>query len=363
MKQSMTSWLFERLKSLLRILLVILIAFAINAIVLVITGKSVKDVYLSLWKGAFSDGYNIARTVRWAIPLMFTALAFIVSSRTGVFNCGAEGQLLVGALAAAVVSFTFTSLPGWLLILLSCLAAMLAGIIWSVIGGIISIRFNANVIVVTLMLNYIATLLTEYFTRHTFNEGGALSHAGSTAYTAEQSNLTTLFSGTQVTTALIIGLVVCVLVFIYANYTQKGYETRIIGMNERFARFSGLNVNRGKLTSFILCGAIAGLGGAMETLGIYHRFLIGAIEGFGFDGIVVALLARNNPLMVPVAALFMGALTSGSITVEMFGGVPKSMTDILMGFIIIMITIQKCDVKNLWSSIKNLFHKKSERVS
>lgn len=360
MRQKAKGYLQKGAKSTARVLVVILIAFAINAIVLLITGKSVQNVYSSLWTGAFSDLYNFARTLRWTTPLIFTALAFILSARAGVFNCGAEGQLLLGTLAATVVGFSFPTLPGWLLIPLCCLAAMLAGILWSVIGGVISIRCKANVIVVTLMLNYIAALLTEYLTRYTFNEGGALALAGSTAYTAEQAYLTTLIPGTQVTTALLVGLLVCVLAALFCRYTRKGYEMRMIGMNERFAQFAGIEPNRGKLLSFVLCGAIAGLGGAMESLGVWHRFLIGSIDGFGFDGIVVALLAGSQPLLVPVAALFMGALTSGSITVEMFGGVPKSMTDILMGFIIIMITIQHFGFRNLLEKGKRLFQKRRE---
>jgi len=150
-------------------------------------------------------------------------------------------------------------------------------------------------------------------------------------------------------------LVACVAIALFCRYTLKGYETRIIGMNERFSRFSGLNVSSGKLLTFLLCGMLAGLGGAMETLGIYHRFLIGSVEGFGFDGIVISLLANNNPLLVPFASLFMGALNSGSITVEMFGGVPKSMTDILMGIIIMLITVKNFGiaekVKKIWKKV------------
>ncbi len=226
---------------------------------------------------------------------------------------------------------------------------------WSLIAGLIMIRFNVNIIVVTLMLNYIASLFTEYLTRYPFNEGGSLASAGSTAYISQNAHLTRIIPNSQVTTSLIIGLVACVAIALFCRYTLKGYETRIIGMNERFSRFSGLNVSSGKLLTFLLCGMLAGLGGAMETLGIYHRFLIGSVEGFGFDGIVISLLANNNPLLVPFASLFMGALNSGSITVEMFGGVPKSMTDILMGIIIMLITVKNFGiaekVKKIWKKV------------
>lgn len=346
-----TASIKKRSAALVRVLLVILAAFLINAVILAVTGKSVEAVYGSLWKGVFSDTYNIARSIRWSIPLMFTALAYLISARAGVFNCGAEGQLLVGAFAAAWAGFTFPDLPPIILIPLCCIVAMIAGAIWSLIAGLIMIKFNVNIIVVTLMLNYIADLFTEWLTRYPFNEGGSLATAGSTAYISENAHLSTIIPDSQVTTALIVGVIVCVLLALFCRYTLKGYETRIIGMNERFSRFSGLNVNSGKLLTFILCGMLAGLGGAMETLGVYHRFLIGSVEGFGFDGIVISLLANNNPLLVPVASLFMGALNSGSITVEMFGGVPKSMTDVLMGIIIMLITVKNFGIADAWKKL------------
>lgn len=327
-------------RDLLRILIIVICAFLLNTVVLLVSGKNVSLVYSSLLEGAFGGVYNFARTLRWSLPLVFTALSFAVSARCGIFNIGAEGQLYLGAFAAAWVGFTFTELPSFIVIPLACLAAMAVGMLWSMLAGWIMERFHASIIVVTLMLNYIAILLTEYLVRYPFYVEGTLGQSGSTAYISEAAHLSTIIDGTNATTGVYIALIVCVLIFLFNNFTVVGYECRVIGANERFAQFSGLRVKNRRMLVFAISGMLAGLGGAIEVLGVYGRFIVSFASGLGFDGIVVSLLANGNPIGIPIAALFMGAMSSGSITVEMFGQVPKAMTDILMGIIILIITIR-----------------------
>ena len=325
---------------LLRIFVIIVIALILNTVVLWISGKDIPLVYKSLWDGAFGGMYNFARTLRWSLPLVFTALSFSVSARCGIFNIGAEGQLYLGAFAAAWVGFTFTELPSFIVIPFACVVAMAAGILWSLLADWIMEQFRASIIVVTLMLNYIAILFTEYLTRYPFYVDGPLGNSGSTAIISEAARLTNIIPDTNATTGIYIALVAAVLLWLFNNYTVAGYECRIIGSNERFAQFSGLQVKKRRMLVFVISGALAGLGGAIEGLGVHGRFMVSFASGLGFDGIVVSLLANGNPIGIPFAALLMGALSSGSITVEMFGKVPKAMTDILMGIIILIITVR-----------------------
>ena len=155
-------------KTALRLAVILICAFLINTVILLVSKKNPIEIYSILLKGAFGNLYNVARSLRWATPLIFTALAFSVSARCGVFNIGADGQLYMGAFAAAWVGFTFIGLPRAVLIPLAILAAMLAGMLWSMLAGWISIKFKANIIVITLMLNYIAILFTEYLVRYPF---------------------------------------------------------------------------------------------------------------------------------------------------------------------------------------------------
>ena len=328
-------------RGLARILLILLCAFALNTLVLLASGKSPATIYSALFKGAFGGVYNLARSLRWATPLVFTGLAFAVSSRCGIFNIGAAGQLYLGAFAATAVGLALPGAPRLVVLPLAMLAGMAAGMLWSVLAGSISIRFGASIVVVTLMLNYVATLFTEYLVRYPYYEPGTLGESGSTAYIPEGSRLTVLIGGTNVTTGLLIALIAVAVLAFFDAKSVLGYECRVIGANERFAEFSGLRVGGRQMLVYAVSGAIAGLGGAVEILGNYGRFMIDFSPDVGFDGIVVSLLAGGNPALVPLSAFFMGAMTSGSIAIEMFGGVPKAMAKILMGIVIVIITVQK----------------------
>lgn len=332
------------LRGLASVILVIACAFLIHWVILLLSGKSPARIYFILFKGAFGGVYNFARSIRWAVPLIFTALSFAVSERCGIFNIGAEGQLYMGAFTAAWVGFTFPDLPHIALVLLAMAAAMIAGMLWSMAAAWLTLRFHASVIVVTLMLNYIAILFTEYLTRYPFYVPGTLGESGSTQFISDGARLTTLIFGTDVTTGALLALAAAAAIAFWSARTVTGYECRIIGANERFAAFSGLMVTRRKLLVFAVSGMLAGLGGAVEVLGNYGRFMVNFASGLGFDGIVVSLLAGGNPALIPVSALFMGAMNSGSISVEMFGGVPKAMTDILMGVIVVIVTVRAIPV-------------------
>lgn len=324
-----------------RLLLIIGAAFLINAVVLILVGENVVEVYKTLLSGAFVGKWNIARTLRWMSPLLFTGLAAAVAFRGGMFNLGIDGQLYLGAFAAAWVGFTFTELPAAVLIILCMLAAAVAGGIWAMIAGFMKIKFGASEVVVTLMMNYIAKLFTEYLVLYPFYEPGNAADSKATANIADQARLTSLLSGSQVTSALIIGLIVTFVIYFCNTRTISGYEMKITGSNPKFARFSGIHVVKRQIQMMAVSGGIAGLCGAMEILGIHGRFVANFSSGLGFDGIVVALLCGNNPLFIPLGSLFMGAMTSGSTQLEVVGGIPRSMAAILMGIIIIMITIKK----------------------
>ena len=337
------------IRNLLRLLLIIAAAFLINAIILAFLGKDVLEVYEILFTGAFVGKWNFARTLRWASPLLLTGTAAAIGFRGGVFNLGIDGQLYVGAFAAAWVGFTFPNLPGPLLIVLALLAAILAGALWAMIAGGIKIRFGASEVVITLMLNYVAKLFTEYLVMYPFYVPGTASDSKATLNIASQALLSPLIQGSQVTTALFISLAVVLLSYLWMHHTVSGFETKLVGSNARFAQFSGVRVKYRQLQIMALSGGLAGLCGGLEILGVHGRFVVNFTSGLGFDGITVALLSGNNPLAIPAAALFMGAMTSGSTQLEMLGGIPRSMASILMGIIIMTITIKQLpEVRNLF---------------
>lgn len=335
------SKLAEAGRSISRLVLIIGIAFLINAVILAVLGKDVLEVYGTLFTGAFVGKWNIARTLRWMSPLIFTGLSAAVAFRGGMFNLGIDGQLYFGAFAAAWVGFTFTQLPAAALIPLAMLIAFAAGGSWAMLAGWMKIKFGASEVVVTLMMNYVAKLFTEYLVLHPFYEPGNAADSKATADIAQQARLPHLIQGSQVTIAILIGLVVVVIIYFWNQKTVSGYEIKITGSNPRFAGFAGIRVTMRQMQVMAVSGGIAGLCGAMEILGIHGRFVANFSSGLGFDGIVVSLLCGSNPLTIPLGALLMGAMTSGSTQLEVVGGVPRSMAQILMGIIIVMITVRR----------------------
>lgn len=327
-------------RNILRLVLIIGLAFLINAMILMLVGENVTEVYGTLFSGAFLGKWNIARTLRWMSPLIFTGLAAAVAFRGGMFNLGIDGQLYLGAFAAAWVGFTFDGLPRLPLILLCIAASIIAGGVWAMLAGFMKIKFGASEVVITLMMNYVAKLFTEYLVLYPFYEPGNAADSKATASIAKQAELTPLVQGSQVTTALIIGLVITVIIYLWNTKTVGGYEMKITGSNPRFARFSGVQVMKRQMQMMAISGGIAGICGAMEILGVHGRFVANFSSGLGFDGIVVSLLCSNHPLLIPFGALFMGAMTSGSTQLEVVGGIPRSMAAILMGIIIVIITIK-----------------------
>lgn len=270
--------------------------------------------------------------------LLLCGTSAAIAFNGGVLNLGIDGQLYMGAMAATVAGIYGQNIPHLPLILLCMLAGALAGSLWGVFAGFLNVKCGANMVVITLMMNYIATLFTEWciFTP-LYTEAGVA--AKSTANIAQQAHLSVLIPGTQVTTALFAALLVLVAAAVWIQYTASGFETRIVDKNPLFASTMGISVGKKTLVLMLASGAVAGLAGALEIIGVQHRFVSSFISGVGFDGMVVSMLAGNNMLLLPVAAFFMGVMESGSASLEMFAGIPRAMAEVLMGIIILFVTV------------------------
>jgi simple sugar transport system permease protein len=233
------------------------------------------------------------------------------------------------------------------------LTGAVCGGLWAAVPGLLKVHRGCSEVVTTLMFNYISAFFTEYLVRVPFYVPGAVGESGSTNNIPEGIHLTTLISGSELTTEFFFGLALTAIVaFRYAK-TISGYEVQIVGNNAILAKYIGIPVLRRQASVMALSGAIAGFAGALEVLGVFHRFIIRFSPGVGFDGIVVSLIGGNNPLLIPLASLGYAALKSGSKAMEMFGDVPRVLVDILMGVVIVVITIKKYP-----SFARGLFKKK-----
>jgi len=308
----------------------VLLAFLIGSIIIAALGASPAAAIHYLFLGAFGSASNIATTLTKATPLIFTGLCACFAYRCGVFNLGGEGQFIIGACVAVWVgvSWGITGLPA---ILLCLLLGTLAGGIWGAIPGILKITRGLNEMIVSIMLNYVATLFMGLMYTSLLREGSVPQ----TPAVPDVTQLPRIFSHLRVTWGIVIALAVALLVHYFLFSTTAGFQLRAVGLNSTAARFNGFAVNRYILFSFIVSGAIAGLGGSVELLGTQYRLMSGFALGFGFDGVAMALIAQLNPLATVLVAYFFAVLRTGATTMQVGTGVPTSVIDIIQALVIV----------------------------
>ena len=335
-------------------LLSIIIGFAVGALFLVIMGLSVGQAYGKLFQSIVSSIKSISYCIVYATPYIATGLSVAFSFKTGVFNIGAEGQFVVGSMSACVVGILLADLPPFVLIPLCFLAAALAGALWGTIVGILKTRWGINEVLSMIMFNWIAFFLSNYIAGFP-----AIHSEGNAEATRNISdNARILFSKDFISRlnlcptanwGILVAIVLTVVVYIIIEKTTLGYELKAVGFNKNAAEYGGINVNRSILTSLAISGALAGIGGALLLLGMGGRISVfSSQEGYGFAGIVVALIGVTNPFGVFAAGLFYGAMTYGGSKLNLVGA-PTQVVSIIMGTIVFFIAIS-----SIFSYLKNL---------
>ena len=313
-------------------LLAVLIAFVIGGLLVAVLGDNPLEVYAALLRGSLSGWPNIAVTLQMTTPLIFTGLAVAVAFRSGIWNIGVEGQMLVGALMAGIAG-SMLDLPAPLEVPVCIAAAIVGGAAWAAIPAVLRVYVGVNELVVCLMLNPIALLLTGYVAARVLKAPGPTNKLPDIVDAAHLSNVT-LYS--QLNTGLLIALVACVLVALFNAGTVRGFEWKLIGLNPRFANYGGVRVRANVIGVMLVSGALGGLAGAEQVLGVYGAFYDNFSPGYGFDGIAVAMLANSSPIGVILSALLFGALNSGSSVLQMELGISKYLVQVLQ-FIVVLI--------------------------
>ncbi len=313
-----------------------LVALAAGSAVVWVVGESPVRVFVTLLRGAFGDGEKLAGTLLQATPILTCGVAACVALRGGLFNVGIEGQLFMGGFAAAWVGFAFALPPG--LHLAACLlAAGLAGAAWVAVPAWFRVRYDANEVVSTILANYIAVLLTSYLTIFVFKRPGGWSETPPILPTAY---LPALFGFSRLNAGFPIGLALAGAAALVFRFTSFGYAVTMAGSAPRFAASGGIDVRRERLRVLLISGAVAGLAGGVETLGVHHRFMEGFAPGFGFDGLIAALLANGSPLGTIVTALFFGALRSGSLLLEVDTRASREIITVVQALIILCVSAE-----------------------
>jgi len=321
-----------------------LLALLIGTIMITFLGVNPLIAYQALLKGAFGSMNAIADTVVKATPLLFVGLGICIAFRAGVLNIGGEGQLVTGALSATIVCLNFPNLPGWILIIIALLVGLLSGAIWAGIAGFLKAYFNVNEILSTIMLNYIAAYGMNYLLRGPIMDPLQIklgSFIPQTARLTQAVDLPRLIP-TRLHFGTIVAVVFAILVYIFLWRTTIGFRIRMIGQNIQASRASGINVQKYMVLAFVLSGALIGLGGAIEVLGVHHRlFTDGSVSGFtgsaGFNGIVAALFGQLHPIGTIPASLLLGALLTGANKMQRAVQIPSALIGALNGLIVLFV--------------------------
>lgn len=321
-------------------LVAILLGLLLGAVVMLIGGYNPLVAYGALIQRVVGNPYDFGETIRQITPLIFTGLAVAFAFRSGMFNIGADGQVLIGMTAATAVSLSFSGLPSAVLVPLSVIAGGIGGGLWAAIAGYLKAKRGINEVITTIMLNWTALYLSNYVIRNFFLLKGQ-NRSENIDASAAMTFLAGVFNNARIHWGTVIALLAAVFFFIYLWKTKQGYEMRSVGLNPNAAEYAGMNVGRNVVKAMFISGVFAGLAGTFEVLGVFHyQSVFAASPGYGFDGIAVALLGMNHPFGVVLAAILYGVLTYGSAGMSFGAGVPPELIKIVIGSIIFFIAAQ-----------------------
>jgi ABC-type uncharacterized transport system permease subunit len=325
---------FHGRKEALILLLTILSGLAAGAVLMLLTGHEPLTGYEFLFKGGLMSLERVGNTLATAVPLIFTGLSVAFAFKTGLFNIGAAGQMLIGGFCAIAVGLT-ADIPKPLLLTAMAAAAVLSGGLWAAISGWFKARFNVHEVVSTIMLNWIAYWLVYYlvpaYFKGTFETESQSIPAAASLRTEWLSEL---FNGSYINIGVFLAVAAVLVCAFLLERTTLGFELKAVGFNRYAAEYAGINTGRSIVLSMTIAGALAGLGGMTLYCGYATNLQIGVLPPQGIDGIAVALLAANSPWGVLAAALFFGLLYSGKGFMNAMTSIPPEIADTIIATII-----------------------------
>ncbi len=330
-------------------ILSVVLALLAGAVLLMLAGVSPLETYRAMLEGAFGSAYAISETLVRATPLMLTGLAVSIAFRMLFWNIGAEGQLAMGAFAAAGVALflpqAVPGLPGWTLLPLMALAAFAAGAAWGLIPASLKAFLGVNEIITTLMLNYVAILWIQYLYYGPWKDPKGFGFPGTAPFPEagwlprlkDTPWLPQLIDTGRVHYGLGLAILAAILIWIVLDRTRWGYEIKVIGENPRAARYAGISLVRNVLLVMILSGGLAGLAGFSQVSAVSHRLQQGIVIGDGYTAIIVAWLAGLNPFGVLLVAVLLAGLFVGGDQIQITMGLPASVALVLQGAILFFV--------------------------
>jgi len=348
-------------------LIAVTFALMVGAIVILLIGEDPIFVYKTLFSNAIGNRDGWGNVLFRATPLIFTGLTVAFAFRCGLFNIGGEGQMYIGTFLATWVGFTFTNLPGFILLPLCILAAAAGGALWAAVPGILKAKTGVHEVIVTIMMNWIASSLTFFLVlkfkappTEAMVAAGVKQMIPHTREIAEAARLPRLYnifnflnidfpSYNQVNISFFIAVGVAALAYYILWKTNLGYEIRAVGYSPLAAEYGGISVGKNIILAMMISGAFAGLVGTNEVMGFKYRWRQELFTGLGFNGIAVALLGKNHPLGVVLSAILFGILNYGGAIVNIYteGRIPRELIMVLQAVIVIFVVISDEVVKRI----------------
>lgn len=325
------------------IALSICIGLVLGTVFVLLGGYNVLEVYSYLIRGSLGSVSALSSTIRWTTAFLLCGIASGIAFKGGMFNMGTEGQLYMGAISATLVGSYCKGLPAIAHIPLCMLAGMVAGAIWASIPALLRVYWNTSEIVVTLMMNYIAINFTSFLVKEYFLTTGVFGDSLTTDELAATARFP-VFGGSPISFGFILGTLLIIAYILFFTKSKRGFEIKVSGVNPDFAKFSGISVNKVRISVMLMSGMVAGLAGAAEIMGVQGRFLSGFSPDFGTSGMLVALLGNSSGIGIYISAIFMGILKAGSLTLERSAGVSRALAVVIQALIICFVSVKTLKV-------------------
>lgn len=319
----------------------VLAGFILGGIIIALSGFHPFQAVWGMLVGGYGSPYALTTTLTRAAPIIFAGLAGALAWGSGYSSLGAAGQMTLGALVCAVTASNVRG-PAILVMILSILGGVAAGVLYSLISAWISERFQLFLLIITLMLNYVADFAASYFTTYVVKDPEGLDASAIQTQKIVNGVLPKLFPKYSLHWGFILAVLTAVLILFIMKKTSFGYKAKMGGLNPNFASYGGINRTRMMYRVLALSGAVAGFGGACEVLGNTHRYIDSMISspGYAWSGVITTLMANNHPIGVLFSSIFLSGLTTGGSAIERRIGVPSEVTSIIEGIITLLVTAQ-----------------------
>ncbi len=333
----------------------VVLALLINAVIIGLQGVNPLQAYQVLWKGAFGSKNAIAETLLRATPLALVGLGACAAFRASVFNVGTEGQIFIGGTVAAVIALALPDLPKIILLPLMCLGGMAAAALLGGIAIFLKLKYNANEMINTIMTNYVVIYLVSWLVHGPIQQPD--SPLGQTAKFSKSGILPRLIPRTRLHIGFVVLLVLVIVTYILLEKTVWGYQIKVTGKNLQASNAAGIKVKKVFYSAMFYSAALAGLAGVFEASGVQNRMIENLSSGYGYTGIVVALLGQLSPAGVLLAAILFGALQVGASSLETLLKIPAAAVSMIQYLIVIIFL-----AKNAFPRLRKRFHKGKENA-